>query len=70
MSCPPANGELVLAVGNDQQFAALCDVLGVPELADDPRFAPTQTVSATAGSCVGDWKHGWRRHPLASGRRR
>ncbi len=33
------SGELVLAVGNDRQFAALCDVLGAPELAGDPRFA-------------------------------
>ena len=32
-------GELVLAVGNDRQFAALCEVLGAPELATDPRFA-------------------------------
>jgi crotonobetainyl-CoA:carnitine CoA-transferase CaiB-like acyl-CoA transferase len=31
-------GELVLAVGNDRQFAALCDVLGAPGLAEDPRF--------------------------------
>ncbi|MGW0038965.1 CaiB/BaiF CoA transferase family protein [Gordonia sp. NPDC003376] len=30
---------LVLAVGNDRQFAALVDVLGRPELATDPRFA-------------------------------
>ena len=29
----------VLAVGNDRQFAALCDVLGLPELVEDPRFA-------------------------------
>jgi crotonobetainyl-CoA:carnitine CoA-transferase CaiB-like acyl-CoA transferase len=34
-----AEGELVLAVGNDRQFAALCDELGAPELATDPRFA-------------------------------
>jgi crotonobetainyl-CoA:carnitine CoA-transferase CaiB-like acyl-CoA transferase len=33
------DGELVLAVGNDRQFAALCDALGVPELAGDARFA-------------------------------
>ena len=33
------SGELVLAVGNDRQFADLCEVLGVPELASDPRFA-------------------------------
>jgi crotonobetainyl-CoA:carnitine CoA-transferase CaiB-like acyl-CoA transferase len=32
-------GELVLAVGNDRQFAALCEELGVPGLATDPRFA-------------------------------
>jgi len=34
-----ADAELVVAVGNDRQFAALCDVLGSPELSDDPRFA-------------------------------
>jgi crotonobetainyl-CoA:carnitine CoA-transferase CaiB-like acyl-CoA transferase len=34
-----AAGELVLAVGNDRQFAALCTVIGAPELAGDPRFA-------------------------------
>jgi crotonobetainyl-CoA:carnitine CoA-transferase CaiB-like acyl-CoA transferase len=33
------DGELVLAVGNDRQFAALCEVVGAPELATDPRFA-------------------------------
>jgi crotonobetainyl-CoA:carnitine CoA-transferase CaiB-like acyl-CoA transferase len=32
-------GELVIAVGNDRQFATLCDVLGAPELAGDRRFA-------------------------------
>ncbi|HET9094493.1 MAG TPA: CoA transferase [Solirubrobacteraceae bacterium] len=36
---PTAHGELVLAVGNDRQFAALCDVLEAPELARDPRYA-------------------------------
>ncbi|MEX0168398.1 CaiB/BaiF CoA transferase family protein [Streptomyces sp. LMG1-1-1.1] len=30
---------LVLAVGNDRQFRNLCDRIGRPELADDPRFA-------------------------------
>ncbi len=34
-----AEGELVLAVGNDRQFAALCEELGSPDLATDPRFA-------------------------------
>ena len=36
---PTADGELVLAVGNDRQFAALCKVLGDPTLAQDDRFA-------------------------------
>ena len=33
-----AEGELVIAVGTDRQFAALCEVLGAAELANDPRF--------------------------------
>jgi crotonobetainyl-CoA:carnitine CoA-transferase CaiB-like acyl-CoA transferase len=34
-----ADGELVLAIGNDRQFAALCEEIGAPGLATDPRFA-------------------------------
>jgi len=34
-----ADRELVIAIGNDRQFAALVTELGVPELADDVRFA-------------------------------
>lgn len=34
-----ADGDLVIAVGNDRQFAKLCAVLGRPELAADPRFS-------------------------------
>jgi len=33
------DGDLVLAVGNDKQFSALCEVLDAPELAADERFA-------------------------------
>ncbi len=33
------DGKLVLAVGNDRQFARLCELVGREELADDPRFA-------------------------------
>lgn len=33
-----ADGDLVLAVGNDRQFRDLCVELGVPELADDDRY--------------------------------
>ncbi len=34
-----ADGHLILAVGNDGQFAKFCAVAGVPEWAADPRFA-------------------------------
>ena len=34
-----AEGELVLAVGNDRQFGALCEAIGAPELAAENRFA-------------------------------
>ena len=34
-----ADGALMINVGNDQQFRRLCGVLGLTELADDPRFA-------------------------------
>lgn len=36
---PTADGDMVLTVGNDQQFARLCKVLGHPEWASDERFA-------------------------------
>jgi crotonobetainyl-CoA:carnitine CoA-transferase CaiB-like acyl-CoA transferase len=36
---PCADGHLILAVGNDAQFARFCDVAGKPEWARDPRFA-------------------------------
>ena len=33
---PARDGELMIAAGNDRLFAALCSVLGLPELVDDP----------------------------------
>jgi crotonobetainyl-CoA:carnitine CoA-transferase CaiB-like acyl-CoA transferase len=33
---------IILAVGNDSQFAKFCEVAGRPELAQDPRFAKNQ----------------------------
>jgi len=35
---PTRDGELMIVAGNDKLFAALCAVLGVPELVDDARF--------------------------------
>ena len=34
-----ADGQIVVAVGNDTQFVAFCQVLGLPELPTDERFA-------------------------------
>ncbi|TWD80192.1 crotonobetainyl-CoA:carnitine CoA-transferase CaiB-like acyl-CoA transferase [Kribbella amoyensis] len=35
---PCSDGELIITAGNNGQFRKLVDVLGIPELADDPRF--------------------------------
>jgi crotonobetainyl-CoA:carnitine CoA-transferase CaiB-like acyl-CoA transferase len=35
---PAQDGDLMIVAGNDKLFAALCEVLGVPELTSDPRF--------------------------------
>ena len=36
---PTADGDLVIAVGNDAQFRRLCETLGAPHLAEDALFA-------------------------------
>ncbi|MFE7845575.1 CaiB/BaiF CoA transferase family protein [Microbacterium sp. NPDC057407] len=43
---PTADGDLVLAVGNDRQFARLCAVLEIPDAATDARFARAADRSA------------------------
>jgi crotonobetainyl-CoA:carnitine CoA-transferase CaiB-like acyl-CoA transferase len=43
---PCADGELIVTAGNDGQFRRLCEVLGVPELVDDPRFARNEDRTA------------------------
>ena len=43
---PTADGDLVVIAGNDAQFRTLCRVLGLPELADDPRFRRNQDRTA------------------------
>ena len=35
---PTADGHIILAVGNDSQFASFCQTAGCPELAEEPRF--------------------------------
>lgn len=64
---PCAEGELVLAVGTDRQFGALCKVLGQAALAQDERFCANAVrvanrvelrallQSSLAGRSAGDW---------------
>ena len=46
---PTGDGELVIAAGNNIQFRRLCEVIGKPELADDPRFAANSGRTANRG---------------------
>jgi crotonobetainyl-CoA:carnitine CoA-transferase CaiB-like acyl-CoA transferase len=43
---PCADGELIVTAGNDGQFRKLCEVLGLPELPEDPRFARNEDRTA------------------------
>ena len=36
---PTADGAMLLAIGNDGQFAKFCEVAGQPQWADDPRYS-------------------------------
>jgi crotonobetainyl-CoA:carnitine CoA-transferase CaiB-like acyl-CoA transferase len=36
---PTADRDLIVTAANDGQFRRLCEVLGIPEISDDPRFA-------------------------------
>ena len=43
---PTADRELIIAAPNDRQFRKLCDVLGIPAVPDDPRFARNRDRTA------------------------
>ena len=43
---PCSDGDLIITAGNDGQFRKLCEVLGLPGLAEDPRFAHNQDRTA------------------------
>ena len=36
---PTADRDMIITAGNDRQFRALCEVLGISEVPDDPQFA-------------------------------
>ncbi len=35
---PTADRDMIITAGNNRQFRSLCEVLGIPDVADDPRF--------------------------------
>jgi crotonobetainyl-CoA:carnitine CoA-transferase CaiB-like acyl-CoA transferase len=43
---PCSDGELIITAGNDIQFRKLAQVLGLPDLPDDPRFARNEDRTA------------------------
>ncbi|MFF4873796.1 CaiB/BaiF CoA transferase family protein [Streptomyces sp. NPDC000961] len=66
---------LVLAVGNDRQFRALCERLGLPELAGDARFVTNsarvahreELAAVLAGPLGGRTADGWFEELTAAG---
>ncbi len=43
---PTADGEIVVIAGNNGQFVTLCEVLGIPEVAEDERFRSNEDRTA------------------------
>ena len=46
------DGELMIVAGNDRLFRALCEVVGLPSLADDARFATNPLRVANRGELI------------------
>lgn len=64
-----ADGFVIIAVGNDGQFARLCKMLGLDDLPADPRFATNRTRvenrAALTGLLAGKTRR-WRRDDLVA----
>ncbi len=50
---PTRDGQMVLAVGNDSQFAKFCEAAGHPEVAVDPRYVSNQARVANREELCG-----------------
>ncbi|MGO9699053.1 MAG: CaiB/BaiF CoA transferase family protein [Xanthobacteraceae bacterium] len=50
---PVADGHIIIASGNDGQFAKLCGVLGMPELAKDPNYIDNKARLAHRAELIG-----------------
>jgi crotonobetainyl-CoA:carnitine CoA-transferase CaiB-like acyl-CoA transferase len=72
---PCADGDLIITAGNDGQFRKLCEVLGLPELVIDVRFAHNQDRTANrdllrpllVARLATRTKHEWFRDIIAAG---
>jgi len=58
-----ADGNILVALGNDRQFRAFCDLIGRPDLPDDPRFrdnagrSPNRAaLQAELGPAIAKWR--------------
>jgi crotonobetainyl-CoA:carnitine CoA-transferase CaiB-like acyl-CoA transferase len=60
-----ADRDLVIAVGNDRQFAALCAVLGLPRLAGDPWYATNTERVAHRDALAAEIERGLSTAPAA-----
>ena len=46
------DGDLILAIGNDNQFTKFCHAAGIPEAAADPRFTTNAARLANREACT------------------
>ena len=49
---PTADGDLILAIGNDTQYARFCEAAGIPQLIHDPRFKDNAARVANRDACT------------------
>ncbi|MBR0565394.1 CoA transferase [Azoarcus sp. L1K30] len=54
---PTADGYMILAIGNDAQFARFCAEAGRPELATDPRYATNRARVENRSTLIPALKH-------------
>ncbi|HEY2527760.1 MAG TPA: CaiB/BaiF CoA-transferase family protein [Xanthobacteraceae bacterium] len=50
---PVADGHIIIATGNDNQFAKLCAILGKPEIAQEPAYSDNESRLAHRAELVG-----------------
>jgi crotonobetainyl-CoA:carnitine CoA-transferase CaiB-like acyl-CoA transferase len=60
-----ADGHIIIAVGNDRQFAAFCRIAGLEGLAADPRFLTNRDRVANRQALVGPIAEAVRTRPTA-----